>query len=206
MKGRPRKNYNLYTGKKFGRITVDGLSHKNQYGIYFADVTCECGNQKKVSYSSLDAGRTRSCGCLHDEGNRKTHGKKSHPLYGVWSAIKDRCRNESNKCYAIYGGKGVTLCDEWERFEPFYEWAISSGYMQGLSIDRINSDGNYEPDNCRWANAGTQSRNTSRNIYIQIDGEAKTISEWARAKGIPPKRISDRINKLGWNPVDAVCK
>ena len=138
-------------------------------------------------------------------GCTNTHGLSKDPLYQRWSDMKRRCFNPKNKRYPKYGGRGITVCEEWASdFLSFYEWAISNGYDKSLTLDRIDVNGNYEPSNCRWIPPAEQMTNTTRNRYITIDGITKTMSEWAREYGVSPELIKDRILKLHWDPAEAV--
>jgi hypothetical protein len=114
--------------------------------------------------------------------------------------MKQRCLNENNIQYIDYGERGITICEEWKNdFELFYNWSISNGYEEGLSIDRINNDKGYYPDNCRWTNELVQANNTRSNHYLTFGSETKTIAEWGRELNLPAKIISDRITKQGWS-------
>lgn len=116
---------------------------------------------------------------------RRTHGMSFSPLYRVWQRIKGCTTNPSHQDYRWYGDKGITVCNEWsESFSTFYEWAMANGYSKGLTLDRINSNGNYEPSNCRWVPIADQQRNRSNNVQITIDGETKCLSEWCRVYGM----------------------
>lgn len=128
----------------------------------------------------------------------KSHGMFGTKIYGVWGHMKSRCYNPKVERYKNYGGRGIKVCDEWQNFEGFYEWAIRSGYKEGLTIDRINVDGDYCPENCRWATKETQMNNTTRNRYVTYKGETHTVSEWSRKLGIPYKTLFKRIND-GWS-------
>lgn len=113
--------------------------------------------------------------------------------------MKQRCYNAKCKDYRLYGGKGVEISDEWLKdYSAFRNWSESNGYSEGLSIDRIDSNGNYEPSNCRWVNSLTQSNNTSRNIYFEYKGKRKTVSQWSAETGIPQKTLWDRLNSSNW--------
>lgn len=119
--------------------------------------------------------------------------------------MKTRCYNENSKSYKNYGGRGITVCDEWKTdFMSFYNWSMENGYQETLTIDRIDNDGNYEPTNCRWATRKVQMNNYSRNHLISKDGETHTIEEWSAITGIPASRIVTRINKLGWDEEKAI--
>ena len=133
-----------------------------------------------------------------------THGMASHkhgrhPLYKVWATMKSRCSNKMHTSYKIYGDRGIKVCDEWkDDFMFFYTWALLNGYKKGLTIDRINNDGNYEPDNCRWATRKEQNRNTRRNILITYKGKTKILKDWAICLNIPYGRLLYRMTH-GWS-------
>lgn len=124
----------------------------------------------------------------------KTHGMKNSKVYNIWCAMKERCNNPNNKRYDRYGARGITICKEWENFEKFYEWCINNNYKDGLTIDRINNDGNYEPSNCRFATRKEQNRNYSRNHNITFNGETHCIKEWSEITGVKPATILYRLN------------
>ena len=113
-----------------------------------------------------------------------THGMRNSRLYKVWCAMKERCNNPHNKRYDRYGGRGITVCAEWVQFEPFYKWAKENGYEETKSIDRINNDKGYSPENCRWVTRSVQNRNYSRNHLITHNGETKCLCDWAVEYGI----------------------
>ena len=129
-----------------------------------------------------------------------THHQSGTKLYDVWCAAKARCNNPKNKNYKHYGGRGIKVCDEWENsFQAFYEWAMANGYKEGLSIDRIDNDGNYEPANCRWVTQEEQCNNRRTSHKLTYEGETHTITEWSKITGIKRKIISQRVNNLGWS-------
>lgn len=136
--------------------------HKKRYGIYL----CYCGNKFKTQIAKVKNRHTKSCGCYkikHISELKKTHNKSKEPLYLIWKAIKSRCLNINNISFNNYGGRGVTICDEWKNdFSIFYKWSLDNGYKQGLQIDRINNDGNYESSNCRWTTREVQMANTRK--------------------------------------------
>lgn len=127
-----------------------------------------------------------------------THGLSKHPLYSVWAGIKRRCFNKRDKHYHDYGGRGITMCDQWMNdFKSFYDWAIDK-YQKGLFIDREDVNGNYEPSNCRFVTVKFSNRNTRVNTYIEFRGETKCMAEWAEVLGLNYKKLSQRINRDKW--------
>lgn len=158
------------TGQRFGRLVVIGRSLESKHGEATWLCQCDCGNTSIVRGSYLRGGNTQSCGCYGHElsvrgERRRTHsgsrdGGKKRRLYRIWIAMKTRCYNHNSKNYKNYGGRGITICAEWlHDFAAFRDWAMSCGYQDDLSIDRINVDGNYCPDNCRWATRKEQRHN-----------------------------------------------
>lgn len=155
------------TNKRFGKLKVIRREENKNYRAMWL-CKCDCGNQKITSTYHLLSGQTKSCGCLGKENRAKSrtkHHQTNTKLYYVWKCMKQRCYNPNNKGYNNYGGRGITICEEWKNdFEKFYEWAVQNGYdknalHKSCTIDRINNDGNYEPNNCRWADMKTQSNN-----------------------------------------------
>lgn len=135
---------------------------------------------------------------------RKSHGMTRTRLYRVWCGMKERCSNPNNKSFERYGDRGINVCDEWMKFEPFMNWSLSNGYGEGLTIDRINNDRGYSPDNCRWVDYKTQNRNYSRNHIIEFNGETHCISDWSDITGINRATILWRL-KAG-KPLEEVLK
>ena len=130
---------------------------------------------------------------------RKSHGKQPARLYRIWANMKSRCSNPNVDNYRFYGGRGIKVCDEWQDFISFRFWAITNGYADDLTLDRINNDGNYEPSNCRWDTHLHQCNNTRRNHWLTFHGETHTIAEWARIVGIKVDTLERRINAHGWS-------
>lgn len=210
-------------GQVFGRLTVidEAPRKKLPCGDFHTmwKCKCECGNIVIVNASNLKRGITKSCGCLRTElesSRATTHGfTKNYQverLYKIWSAIKLRCYNRNHKSYQNYGARGITVCDEWRKdYCAFRNWALENGYDESAkfgdcTIDRIDVNGPYSPENCRWANAIEQQNNTRKNHFITYNGQTKSIAEWARETGIASDTIYQRIGKLGWDPVDAITK
>ncbi len=193
------------TGKRYGKLVVleRGEDYVSPSGYVAANwiCKCDCGKNVLVRGCNLKSGATTSCGCeriLHP--NRYVHGMKGSRLYSIWKGMKTRCFNENDASYPDYGGRGITLCDEWENdFLAFYTWSVNNGYNERLSIDRINNNGNYCPDNCRWADRETQGNNQRTNHLLTYGGETLTMSQWAKKTGIGYYKLKDRIDKLHWS-------
>ena len=195
-------------GMKFGRLTVmDRESPKSKKAKGLWVCKCECGNVIKVNTSDLKSGNTTSCGCKRKETLRQLrtkHGESNTRLYNVWSDMKKRCYNTKNVDYKNYGGRGITVCDEWMDFQNFYEWAIANGYDETAprgqcTIDRIDVDGCYEPENCRWVDRYIQMNNKRNNRILTYNGESHTLAEWCEIVNIPYKCLKSRLNKLHWS-------
>lgn len=155
-----------YVGRKYGRLTVIEYYGKAKDGSALWRCLCDCGGEKIARGSNLNKGFTQSCGCLQKEYRGKpkktTNGEAiSHTrIYRIWKGIKNRCYNPKANNYKYYGGRGIAVCEEWlNDFIAFYNWAKANGYNDNLTIDRINTNGNYEPLNCRWADTKTQYDN-----------------------------------------------
>lgn len=189
------------TGKRFGRLTVIGRATRTGKNTYWL-CRCDCGGQKNVSRSNLINGQVQSCGCLRVEktvARHRKHGMSNTRLYSVWKAMLERCYEPKADRYPIYGGRGISVCDEWRKsFSAFYIWAQSNGYLEGLTIDRINVNGNYCPENCRWATRMEQQNNMRTNHLITFRGQTKTIAEWSREIGVDRHVLGSRIRN-GWS-------
>ena len=183
-------------GLRFVHLVVTERAGADKHGHVMWLCQCDCGNQKVVKGHKLLSGDYKSCGCMH---RKYSHGHSDTRLYHIWRTMKARCVDPNSHKYHAYGGRGITICEEWlNSFEAFYDWAMSNGYRENLSIDRINNDGSYCPENCRWATAKEQANNTRNNRLLIYNGESHTISEWADITGISAKAIYRRLGR-GWN-------
>lgn len=191
------------TGQKFGRLTVIERAENNKNGSSQWVCRCECGNNKVVFIGNLKNGHTTSCGCLQREQAVKAntkHGMKHTRIYNEWCGINRRCYNQNDRCYNNYGGRGITICDEWKNdFQAFYNWAMANGYADDLTIDRIDVNGNYEPSNCRWITRKEQGNNTRRNHLLTYNGKTQTLAQWADEIGISYDTLCSRIVQRHWD-------
>ena len=199
------KHINL-SGKQFGRLVVKNEFVLTKDGRRKWLCECSCGRKVYVTTNNLTSGHTKSCGCWNEEvrvKNKTKHGMSKSRIYKIWENMKSRCECESRDCYKDYGGRGISLCEEWHDFRKFMEWAMEIGYRENLSIDRINNDGDYCPKNCRWTTMKVQGNNTRACKRISVLGVEKTMSEWENVFGLSKGLISSRII-AGWSPEKAV--
>lgn len=191
-------------GDKFGHWTIIGgyksvAYHKNYL------CRCDCKDQtiRYVDIQNLKKGKSISCGCVTKETCRRNftkHGQRNTRLFTAWNCMRARCNNPNNKSFKNYGGRGITICKEWDEFVNFREWAINNGYNEEAtgkecSLDRIDVNGNYEPCNCRWVDAKTQSNNRRSNVVIEYKGEKHTATEWGEILGIKGVTIRERYKR-----------
>ena len=192
-----RRRADDLTGQSFGRLRVVGRDESKKRTAWLC--RCNCGNEVVVTSLGLKSGTSRSCGCY--QRDRAAEAQTKHGLcytrrYSIWAAMIKRCGNINDSSYINYGGRGIAVCKEWrEDFMSFYTWAGDNGYGSQLSIDRIDNDGNYTPENCRWATVKEQNRNTRNCFYIDIEGEVKTLAEWSDTAGVSPGAIKGRFIK-----------
>ena len=191
-------------GKKINMLTIiEQLPTKN--GRTYWRYKCDCGKIGTINSSCIY--RTISCGCFRSSKARQmhtTHNKKGTRIYNVHNSMKQRCLNPKSKNYSNYGGRGIKLCKEWEKFENFYIWAIKNGYKDNLSIDRINVNGNYEPSNCRWVTSKQQQLNKRNTPHITFNHHTHTLLEWSVITGINISTLRKRIFNYGWSIEDAL--
>lgn len=187
------------TGKRFGKLTVlEKTNKRSKCGAVLWKCKCDCGKEKFFRTSELTTMNRRSCGCLIAETTRKKstkHGGCGTRLYKIWDDMKSRCYNPKFDSYRFYGQKGIIICQEWLNFENFRDWSLQNGYKENLTIDRIDSNKNYEPVNCRWVTQKEQARNTSRTIYITQNGLKKPLREWCEILNLKPVTVMARIKK-----------
>lgn len=200
------------TGQRFGYLTLVEFDHRGEdYKSYFR-AKCDCGKEIVVQGYQLTSGHTKSCGCKKGEMNgevHKKHNRSGSRIYRIWQGIKNRCLNTQLKVYPLYGGRGITIFDEWlgeNGFQAFYDWAMANGYKENLSIDRIDNDMGYFPENCRWVSMKIQANNTRRNVTYEYNGERLTISEMATKYNVPYKLLYKRLHNFGWSVNEAVAK
>lgn len=202
------------TGMRFGRLTVlyradnrlqPGGSSKTMWRC-----RCDCGNFKDIWSHALIANATTSCGCVRKEiitQRNTTHGYSKTRLGRIWFGMKTRCNNPNFPAYKNYGGRGIKICDEWiNNPENFYSWAMANGYSDNLTLDRIDVNADYSPDNCRWVTWKVQSNNKRNCILLTYNGQTHTMAEWARICGIPYQTLKDRIRRYGWSVEEALTK
>lgn len=185
-------------GQTFGKLTVISYAGTNKRGRAMWNCICECGRNTTPSGSDLISGHTKSCGCSrHGEHNKKSkkHGGRNTRLYRIWHGMKTRIKNTNCKSWKDYGGRGIEVCEEWDSFENFRDWAIENGYKDNLTLDRIDNNGNYNPENCRWITQKENDRNKRNNKILEYRGEKKTIAEWAEYANISYSTLKTRLRK-----------
>lgn len=191
-------------GSKYGKLTVIDIAPRGKGGQARWECKCACGETRKVEEYALKKGLVVSCGCYKREMQTK-HNMSRTKIYKVWAAMKQRCGNENDKSYNNYGGRGITVCDEWrEDFQAFYDWATANGYKEGLQIDRIDNDGDYEPGNCQWTTKKINLRNKRQSVFIEYNNEVHTVAEWSRITGIHRNTLDGRIRS--GKPVEEIFK
>ena len=176
-------------GRRFGRLTVIDESGRDKYNNATWICKCDCGNvTRPISSTALRSGNTRSCGCYKIDKCAErltTHGMSRTRLYKIWQNMNNRCYIESCGRFGRYGGRGITVCDEWRNsFESFRDWALANGYRDNLTIDRKDNDKGYSPDNCRWATRREQQNNRECSIVVEVNGEPRTLSSLAIEHGV----------------------
>lgn len=201
------KKIEINSGDKFGKWTIiEEIAPKiiSKKPRRMFRCKCECGNIGEVQLACLRNGHSTSCGCEQKKRASETQTKhglaEKHPLYCTWKNMKKRCNNPNTSEYKNYGGRGISVCESWSNnFQEFYNWAINSGWSKELTIDRIDTNGNYCPENCRWATIEVQLNNTTKNHYIEYNGETYTLSTLAKYLNIPYNIVRYRLSNCKWN-------
>ncbi len=201
------------TGKKFFKLTAlyptGEVYPHGKNAIWMCK--CDCGNYTTANSGQLRCGTKKSCGCAvidHTGNLNKTHGGRNERLYLVWMDMRRRCYDTKDKNYHRYGGRGISVCDEWKDYAVFREWANSNGYDKDAkpgecTIDRIDVNGDYCPDNCRWIDIITQQNNRRSNVFITYNGKTQTATQWSREQGYHPSLINRRLS-MGWSAERAI--
>lgn len=193
------------TGHKYGRVTVVSyFGHKGRRTAW--NCLCECGNKFVTTGDALRTGKTSSCGCYRHEREveaNTTHGKRNTRIYRTYATMKQRCYCKTNFKYKNYGERGIKICDEWlHNFMSFYNWAMENGYNDTLTIERIDVNGNYCPENCTWIPLGEQAKNKTTNRIILYNGQKDILSNWCKSLGLNYKTTHNRLSN-GWSVEDA---
>lgn len=201
---KPPDYYKSKIGTRYGLLTVvEILSHRHRNNLVLCVCLCDCGKYTVTTLSNVVSGNTSSCGCLaikckrSSASKRKTHGMSKHPIYAIWSSIKERCDNKKLK---VYGAIGIKMCELWRNnFLEFYRWAVENGWKDGLHIDRYpNNKGNYEPSNCRIVSVKVNMRNRTSSVMIEYHGQSRCIAEWAELYNINYHTFRNRL-RSGWD-------
>lgn len=189
----------MMIGNKFGKLTIiEECKKRSKNGHKCYKCLCECGSIKIVREDTLKSGATRSCGCSIGV----MHGLSKTRLYKILNGIKNRCYNNRADNYQYYGERGIKVCDEWlNDFQTFYDWALNNGYNENLTIDRMDVNGNYEPNNCRWVTQKQQANNKKNNVMLTYDGRTKTLSQWADELNVKYNTIATRYHRK-WDTKD----
>jgi len=189
-----------FTGKIFTYLTCIAPIRTNNNSAGWL-CKCRCGKETKVATYELTSGHTKSCGCYSHKlaGDRmRTHGKSLTKLHSIWKGIRERCYTKTCSSYKNYGGRGITMSDDWHNYINF-ERDMGQSYKIGLSIERIDNNGNYCKENCKWATKDEQAKNQRNNHKITCNGVTKILADWVRETGINSTTILTRINRLGWD-------
>ncbi len=203
--GKKRQRIHFTPGDRYGRLTVVQeaeaviLSGKRYRRIL---CVCDCGNETAVRVSGLRSGNVKSCGCIHAT-RLLTHGHSRSETYHTWQNIRTRCLNPNAPNYPSYGGSGIRVCERWGNFEAFLA-DLGERPSPRHSIDRIDSEGDYTPENCRWATPKEQARNRSSNRILTYDGETLCLAEWAERIGMKPNALQARLNVSGYTVKEAL--
>lgn len=189
------------TGERFNQLFVIRRVENAKGGVTMWECLCDCGNTTLVRGSNLKNGMVKSCGCRRKENKPALrHNMSKTRLYREWAGMKSRCYTSSAKTYQNYGGRGIKVCSEWEdSFETFRDWALTHGYTDELTIERIDYEKDYCPENCKWIPSNKQQGNRRICYSFEHNGKVKNLADWCVELSLPYKLIHNRINKLGWS-------
>lgn len=187
------------TGKKFNRLTVIRRAESAKAGIVSWECVCDCGNKTIVRGSNLKNGSVKSCGCLMHIGHNKIHGMSDTTLYRKWLSMLRRCNDPKYQAYKDYGARGIKVCDEWHDFITFKKWVDATRSSEDLTLERIDVNGNYCPENCSWITLSEQASNRRSCVMIEYNGETHNLNDWCEKLGLRYKLIHNRMHKLGWS-------
>lgn len=195
------------TGRTFGRLYVEKFVGRDKHRHLLWRCVCQCGAVRDVAQWNLLTGNTVSCGCYAAQrasNQLKRHGRYLPKYYSKWHDMMRRCYNTKDVHYDRYGGRGIRVCDEWHDVNKFIDWCESQNPNDGMTIDRIDNDSGYSPDNCRFVSLKDNQNNRSSNRKIEYNGEIKTVSEWADTIGISASTLFSRLDKLHWTVEQAL--
>lgn len=187
-------NFIDLTNKKFGKLLVLSQASRAKNNSIRWLCRCECGKEIIVQGGHLRSGHTTSCGCSNIK-----HKMTNTRIYGIWNGMINRCVNPNKSSYKYYGDRGISFCAEWKEFINFYNWAIQNGYNENLTLDRINPDKDYSPENCRWVTLKEQANNLRTNRKLTYNNETLNISQWAEKTGLSHATITRRLDVYKWS-------
>ena len=190
-----RYNSEEWIGKKINHLTVLGIGEVKS-GHQYWDVECDCGNKKAIRADYVASGHSKTCGCGKRYDGAVTHGETYTRLYMIWGRMLERCNNAG---YKRYNDRGIRVCDEWRSYENFAVWAKEHGYNDTLSIERIDNDGDYCPDNCKWIPTSLQARNRATTLWVIHNGTKMSLAEACEKANMPYKTVFMRMKYLGWD-------
>lgn len=194
-------------GRKFGKLTVLAYDHTHktpsgQSKSYWA-CECDCGNTATVCSQSLKSLHTTSCGCDSSRNHigevRRVHGESKTRLYAIWCGMISRCNNPNRIAYKDYGGRGISVCKKWSSYIPFKQWAIKNGYTDELTLERMDVNGDYCPENCKWISKSAQSDNRRNSLLFTYNGKTQNLKRWSEESGIKYGTLRARIYVFGWD-------
>jgi len=204
---------NDHTGTVYGRLTALRIAPKRGTRTFWL-FSCQCGNTKEIHVASVVSGAVKSCGCLHLErcatgNNRRRHGDAKvgavARLHSIWRGMLKRCNPLANRfATSGYASRGIKYDPAWSNYQSFKAWALANGYSDDLTIDRINNDGHYSAENCRWTTHKEQCRNRRNTVWIEFGGERKCLAEWLEQTGVTRSAYSARVAR-GWSIPMALC-